>query len=99
MEIFANGQVFLLVLGVLVAEGSVLLFIARRPGYGGVMRRFLPSLLAAAGLVVAAFLALRAMPPPAIGAALLLAFGAHLFDLLSLRGPGRPVSSGSASSR
>jgi hypothetical protein len=97
MQFLTDGRVFLLVLLVLALEAAVLVVAARRRD--GVLRRYLPSLIAAAGLVSAALMALRAVGPAAVGLALLVALSAHLYDLLSLRQPAGPVRSGSAASR
>ena len=97
MQFLTDGRVFLLVLLVLVLEAAVLVVFARRRA--GTLRRYLPSLIAAVGLVSAALMVLRAVGPAAVGLALLVALSAHLYDLLSLRQPAGPVRSGSAASR
>ncbi len=78
---FTSGALFALILAILLVEFCVLAAYHRRTGRGIPPRLLLGDIGAGMALLLAALAALRGAWWPLIGAALLMALAAHLFDL------------------
>lgn len=88
MDLFADGRIVHLILGLMAIEIGILRYLRARFGIGPRPQDVLATLAAGAAVLLALREALTGGPPLWIGGFLLLAFVAHVVDLAT-RKPGK----------